>query len=146
MVERLISSPRFEIQAAGWAAGISFSKLSGINSEVESKDYTSNNFLGMNILAKQFGRAKPPHVVLERPLTTQGNAQLFAWHELARTGNPLAKSETSLTITDASGSETLISYLLENAWCSKIDITEAQAGGGVVLMRVTLECDSILPV
>jgi hypothetical protein len=50
------------------------------------------------------------------------------------------------TMMDASGSDTEVSYLLENAWCSRLEVDPAQAGAtSVVMMKVTIECDAIMP-
>lgn len=142
---QVVSAPQFWVVCEGWTTGLGFSKLTGINSTVEPLEYWYSGTLG-NVHTKQFGRAKPPTISLERGLDTSGFAQMFAWHSLARSNNPLAKCPAVFTMMDASGSDTQISYLLENAWCSKLEVDPAQAGQtSVVMMKVTIECDSILP-
>jgi phage tail-like protein len=143
--QQVVSAPRFWIACEGWAVGLGFSKLAGIHSLVEPMEYWYNGALG-NVHTKQFGRAKPPTITLERGLDMSGFAQMFSWHSLARMNNPLAKVPAVFTMMDSSGSDTEVSYLLENAWCSKLEVDPAQAGAtGVVMMKVTIECDSIMP-
>jgi phage tail-like protein len=142
---QVVSAPQFWVVCEGWTTGIGFSKLAGIHSAVEPLEYWYNGALG-NVHTKQFGRAKPPTISLERGLDTAGFAQMFSWHSLARMNNPLAKVPAVFTMTDASGSDSQISYLLENAWCSKLEVDPASVGTtSVVMMKVTIECDAILP-
>jgi phage tail-like protein len=139
----IVSAPRFVVTCEGWTAGIGFSKLAGFTSEVEFQEYSYNNRLG-NVHTKQFGRAKAPSIVLERALDRNGFAQLYGWHQLARMNNPLAKVPAAFDILDKSGQPSL-ACLLENAWCSKLELDAAQAGAAaVVMMRATLVCDSIM--
>jgi phage tail-like protein len=140
-----VSSPRFFVMCEGWTAGIGFSKLAGFTSEVEFQDYSYNSRLG-NVHTKQFGRSKAPTVVLERALDRNGFGQLYGWHYLARTNNPRAKLPASFDICDKAGNPAM-ACLLENAWCSKLELDAAQAGGpAVLMMRVTIVCDSIIQI
>lgn len=139
----VVTAPRFFVMCEGWTAGIGFSKLAGFTSEVEYQEYSYNSRLG-NVHTKQFGRAKAPSIVLERALDRDGFAQLYGWHLLARMNNPLAKLPASFDICDKSG-EPAIACLLENAWCAKLELDAAQAGGpSVVMMRATIICDSLI--
>jgi phage tail-like protein len=139
----VVSSPRFFVMLEGWNSGIGFSKLGGFTSEVEFQEYSYNSRLG-NVHTKQFGRTKAPTLVLERGADRSGFAQLYSWHYLARTNNPLAKLPASFDICDKSGTPAM-ACLLENAWCSKLELDAVTAGGPTVLMmRVTIVCDSIL--
>ncbi|AUI58313.1 phage tail protein [Amycolatopsis sp. BJA-103] len=139
----VLSAPRFVIMCEGWAAGLGFSKLGSLQSEVEFQEYSYNSRLG-NTHTKQFGRAKPPSITLERALDSLGFAQLYGWHLLARVNNPLAKLPASFDILTKSG-EPVLACLLENAWCQKLEIDQTQADASAVsMMRVTIVCDSIL--
>ncbi|WBQ06491.1 phage tail protein [Kribbella sp. CA-293567] len=139
----VVTAPRFFVICEGWTAGIGFSKLAGFTSEVEYQEYSYNSRLG-NVHTKQFGRAKAPAIVLERALDRDGFAQLYGWHLLARMNNPLAKLPASFDICDKAG-EPAVVCLLENAWCAKLELDAAQAGGpAVVMMRATIICDSII--
>jgi phage tail-like protein len=142
--QQVVSAPRFWIVCEGWTTGLGFAKLGGIHSAVEPLEYWYSGTLGY-FHSKQFGRAKPPTIVLERGLDTAGFAQVFGWHALARMNNPLAKVPAMFTMLDASGGDTQLSFLLENAWCSRLEIDPAQAGAtGVVMMKVTIDCDAIM--
>jgi phage tail-like protein len=139
----VVSAARFWVSCEGWATGLGFSELTGFNSTVESQEYSFSGMIG-NVHTKQFGRARPPQITLKRALDATGFAQLFGWHMLARMNNPLAKLPAIFTIMGASG-EVSIVCTLENAWCAKLDIDSAQAGSSnVVMMKATIECDSIL--
>jgi hypothetical protein len=138
-----VSAARFIITCEGWAVGLGFSEMVGFSSAVDFQEYSYNGKLG-NVHTKQFGRAKPPSVTLKRALDAPGFGQLFAWHSLARGNSPLAKVPAAFMIMDASG-ETTASCILENAWCAKLELDPATAGSSsVVMMRTTIECDSVL--
>lgn len=139
----VVSAARFWVSCEGWATGLGFSELAGFNSAVESQEYSYNGLVG-NVHTKQFGRSRPPQITLKRALDAAGFAQLFGWHVLARMNNPLAKLPAIFTIMDAAG-EVSIVCTLENAWCAKLDIDSTTAGSSnVVMMKCTIECDSIL--
>ncbi|MEU4191080.1 phage tail protein [Kribbella sp. NPDC026611] len=141
----VVSSPRFFVMCEGWTAGIGFSKLAGFTSEVEFQEFSYNSRIG-NVHTKQFGRTKAPTIVLERGADRNGFAQLYGWHLLARSNNPLAKLPASFDICDKAGTPAL-ACLLENAWCAKLELDAVQAGASAVLMmRVTIVCDAILQV
>lgn len=144
MPGELFSAPRFWVQCSEWTAGLGFQELAGVRSGVEQQDYWYSSRLG-NTLNRQFGRATPCSLSLKRGLDEQGFLQLFGWHTMARLNNPLAKVPTLFTIMSASGS-TAISCLLENAWCSDLEIDPAQAGATATLMiKAVIQCDSITP-
>jgi phage tail-like protein len=139
----VVSAARFIVICEGWTTGMGFSELAGFNSAVEHQEYAYNGLLG-NVHTKQFGRSKPPSVTLKRALDAPGFAQIFAWHTLARMNNPLAKVPAVFMILDPAG-ETVASCILENAWCARLELDPAQAGQStVVMMRTTIECDTII--
>lgn len=142
--KQLVSAARFIVLCPGWSEGLGFSELAGFNSMVESQEYSYNGLLG-NTHTKQFGRVRPPQIALRRALDMAGFAQMFAWHALARMNNPIgSKVPASFMIMDKSGTPQ-VSCTLENAWCSKLELEPAKAGDStVVMMKVTIECDSIL--
>ncbi|MGX7826370.1 phage tail protein [Actinokineospora sp. 24-640] len=138
-----VSAARFTVCCAGWTESIGFSELTGFTSQVEAQEYSYNGLLG-NVHTKQFGRAKPPSITLKRALDLEGFGRLFAWHALARSNAPVAKVPTWFTIMDAGG-QVAAACLLENAWCAKLDIDTTAAGSAnVVMMKATIECDSVL--
>lgn len=140
---QIVSAARFVVTCEGWTIGLGFSELAGFNSTVEHQDYSYNGILG-NVHTKQFGRARPPSISLKRALDAEGFAQLFAWHSLARMNNPIAKVPAVFMIMGSAG-EITASCVLENAWCAKLELDPAQAGGStVVMMKATIECDTIM--
>jgi phage tail-like protein len=140
---QFVSAARFMVFCEGWAAGLGFSELAGFSSVVEHQEYSYNGIMG-NIHTKQFGRAKPPSITLKRALDAKGFGQVFAWHALARMNNPLGKTPAQFVIMDAEGAPVAV-CLLENAWCAKLELDAASAGANnVVMMKATIECDSIV--
>jgi hypothetical protein len=138
-----VSAARFIITCEGWAVGLGFAEMVGFSSVVEHQEYSYNGKVG-NVHTKQFGRTRPPSVTLKRALDAPGFGQLFAWHQLARSNSPLAKVPAAFVIMDASG-ETTASCILENAWCARLELDPATAGASsMVMMRTTIECDSVL--
>lgn len=142
-MSQIVSAARFVVTCEGWTTGLGFSELAGFNSSVETQEYSFNGLLG-NVHTKQFGRTRPPAISLKRALDAEGFAQIFAWHSLARMNNPLAKVPAVFSIMGPGGDITAM-CVLENAWCAKLELDPAQAGASnVVMMKATIECDSIL--
>lgn len=142
-VTELVSAARFIVTCQFWESGLGFAELAGFNSAVESYEYSFNGTQG-NVHTKQFGRARPPTITLKGGLDPAGFAQIFAWHTMARMNNPKAKVTASFTIMSAAGT-VAADCVLENAWCAKLEIDPVQAGSSnVVMMKTTIECDSIL--
>ncbi|OLR92871.1 phage tail protein [Actinokineospora bangkokensis] len=140
---QVVSAARFVVMCDGWSTGLGFSELAGFSSAVEHSEHDYNGLLG-NVHSKQFGRAKPPSITLRRGLDGEGFARIFAWHALARMNNPLAKVPAMFMIMDAAG-DTKAACVLENAWCSRVEMDTVAAGAaGVVMMKTTIECDSIM--
>lgn len=137
-----VSAARFVISCQGWTTGVGFSELAGFSSGVEAQEYSYAGRLG-NVRTKQFGRVTPPTLVLKRALDSAGFAQLFAWHTLARTNNPLAKVAAEFVMLTAAGLP-VAACVLDNAWCARLELDPAQAGASsMVMMKVTVECDGI---
>jgi phage tail-like protein len=138
-VSSVITAARFVINIDGMET--SFSKLSGITSEVEPAEYISVDPTGGIVHTKQFGKTKPPTVTLERGVDT--NSQMWVWHQAALEGHPNARRSATLKLLDAGGN-TQASYLLEGAWVSKLDIGALKAGdSAVVCETVQIVCDKI---
>ncbi|MEU9129896.1 phage tail protein [Kitasatospora sp. NPDC048540] len=140
-----MSASTFVIQVDGIQVA-TFSELSGINTEVESIEYISTGREGI-VHTKQYGKTKPPTVTLKRGLDT--DAYMWAWHQAVLQGEPAARKTCSLMLFAASRSPSsdspIITYILENAWPSKLDIGGMKAGATeVVTETVVLHCDHIL--
>jgi phage tail-like protein len=68
---------------------------------------------------------------------------IWAWHQLVLEGNLSARRSCALKLQDASG-KTLITYVLSEAWPSKVDIAGLKAGASEVVMEtVEIVCDRI---
>lgn len=142
-MSQYVSAARFTVFCSGWDTGLGFAELAGFNSTVDHQEYAFNGLVG-NVHTKQFGRAKPPSIVLKRALDADGFGRLFAWHALARMNAPMAKVPAWFTIMDAGG-EIAAACVLENAWCARLELDNAAAGSAsVVMMKTTIECDSVI--
>lgn len=141
----VMTASTFVIQVDGIQVA-SFSELSGINTEVEPVEYISTGTSGITH-TKQYGKTKPPQVTLKRGLDTE--TYMWAWHQGVLQGDPTARKTCSLQLFAASVSpksgQPLITYLLENAWPSKLEISGMKAGATeLVTETVVLLCDQIL--
>ncbi|MFJ9558606.1 phage tail protein [Streptomyces fuscichromogenes] len=141
----VMSASTFVIQVDGIKVA-TFSELSGINTEVESVEYISSGPEGI-LHTKQYGKTKPPTVTLKRGLDPE--TYMWLWHQAVLQGDPLARKTCSLQLFAASSSpksgHPIITYLLENAWPSKLEIGGMKAGATeIVTETVVLHCDQIL--
>ncbi|MFJ4966485.1 T4-like virus tail tube protein gp19 [Streptomyces sp. ADI96-02] len=139
-----ISAARFVVSFDG-AAPAYFSELSGITSEVEPTEYIVSPARGGDVIhTKQFGKTKPPTVTLKRGV--DGTAFLFAWHAMARKGDPGARMSGTLELQNAAG-VAQASYRLLGAWPSKVEVGNLKAGASeIVLETVTFTCEEVIPV
>ena len=141
----VMTASSFVIQVDGIQVA-TFSELSGINTEVEPVEYIATGRDGL-VHTKQYGKTKPPQVTLKRGLDTE--TYMWAWHQAVLQGDPAARKTCSLQLFAASQSpksgQPLITYVLENAWPSKLEISAMKAGATeVVAETVVLHCDQIL--
>jgi phage tail-like protein len=123
-----------------------FAELSSMSSEVTPTAYVATGSEGVSH-TQQFGQATPPQVTLKRGLDT--DTYLWAWHQAVLQGNPAARRTCSLLLFASGQSpktgKPVTTYVLENAWVAKMDISGMAAGGSEVVMEtVTLICDQIL--
>ena len=129
-----ISAALYVLSVDGLAQA-KYTGLTGIRSEIEPATGTAGT-------AGQFGTASPPTVTLTRD--ADGSTYAWAWHQAALAGKPAARRTCTLAMQDAAG-KPLMTYVLENAWPSKIDIAGMKAGASEVVMEtIELVCDSIL--
>lgn len=142
-----VVSSNIQITGGYSLKNIAFQELGGINSEINIEQYISSDSTGMISHTKQFGMVKPPTITLKRGLDT--SLALWAWHQMALTGNPNARAPyLSLDIfggglPSIQQGQPLMSYTLINAWCAKINISSAKAGEGFLTEDVMIACDTI---
>jgi phage tail-like protein len=141
----VMSASTFVIQVDGIQVA-SFSELSGISTEVEPVEYISTGPEGI-LHTKQYGKTKPPSVTLKRGMDAE--SYMWAWHQAVLQGEPTARKTCSLQLFAASQSpksgQPIITYILENAWPSKLEISGMRAGASeLVTETVVLFCDQIL--
>jgi phage tail-like protein len=144
----LLTSAIFKIEnEAGTAI---FSELSGINSEVEQQEYMEAGEKGPEF-GRFMGKAKPPTVTLKRAMSSGADTTwIWSWHQQARAGNPLAYQTTTFMLYGAGddpGGAAKMTYMLINAFPTKVEINGMKAGATeVVIQTVTLQCDEIIGV
>jgi phage tail-like protein len=141
----VMSASTFVIQVDGIQVA-TFSELSGINTEVEPVEYIATGTQGI-VHTKQYGKTVPPQVTLKRGLDTQ--TYMWAWHQAVLQGEPGARKTCSLQLFAAAQSpksgQPVITYILENAWPTKLEISGMTAGySELVTETVVLMCDQIL--
>jgi phage tail-like protein len=137
---RIISAARFVLSFDN--VEVTFSELTGISSQVEPAQAVSAGPAGTPVRTKSFGTASPPAVTLARHVDGS-TTELWAWHTAVLEGNPAARKNCALKLLDAGG-QTLLTFVLENAWLSKVDIAGLQAGASQVMMETDeFVCDSI---
>jgi phage tail-like protein len=141
----VMSASTFVIQVDGIQVA-SFSELSGINTEVEPVEYISTGPDGI-LHTKQYGKTKPPTVTLKRGMDAE--TYMWAWHQAVLQGEPTARKTCSLQLFAAAQSpksgQPIMTYILENAWPSKLEISGMKAGSSeLVTETVVLFCDQIL--
>ncbi len=135
----VITAARFIISID--QADISFSELSGINSEVESSEYISVDPQGNINHTKQYGKTKPPTITLKRGVDNDGH--MWVWHQQVLQGNPAGRKTATLTLQDAQGTN-FQKYVMEGAWLAKLEIGGLKAGDSAVVMEtVQIVCDYI---
>ena len=143
--EDIVTSATFQIEAVGGAGKAVFSELGGISSEIEAGEYMEAGEKGPTF-GRFIGRAKPPTVTLKRAMSSGGDTTwIWEWHAKARMADSNAYRHTTLKLFRAGNSETPVkSYLLSNAFPTKVEIAGMKAGATeVVVQTVTLQCDNI---
>lgn len=144
--ETVLASATFRIWTLEGSAD--FAELAGITSEIEQTEYMEAGPVGA-LFSRHPGRSKPPTVTLRRALRTGlSTTWLWSWHQLARASLPGMHRDCSLTLfgpgDDVTGPGRM-TYLLMNAFPSKVEIAGVKAGASeVVLQTVTLQCDDLL--
>jgi phage tail-like protein len=135
----ITTAPRF-VLSVGHADMGTFSELAGIQADIEPAEYISA-FSDSLIQTRQFGKTTPPTVILKRPY--EPSKALWQWHEAVMLGEPDARKDSDLSIQDDAGN-TLLQYVLHEAWPAKLEISGVKAGvSEVAYETLTLKADSI---
>jgi len=143
---RLLTSAVFRLWTVEGSAD--FSELGGIVSEVEQTEYMEAGPVGA-LFSRHAGRSRPPTIVLRRAMRTgPSSTWLWTWHQFARQSLPTMHRDCSLTLfgpgDDLAGSGRM-TYLLMNAWPTKLELGGVKAGGTeVIVQTVTLQCDDLI--
>ena len=94
------------------------------------------------VSSKTFGNASPPTVTLRRGV--DGSTEIWSWHQAVLEGNPAARKTCTLMLQNAGG-QTLLTFVMENAWLSKVNIAGSQPGESQIVMETDeFVCDSII--
>jgi phage tail-like protein len=133
-------TPAPVISASSYVLGfdnveVTFSELIGIQSEIDAATASTTT------PPHPFGTASPPTLTLTRG--ADGNTGIWAWHTAALEGNPAARKNCTLKLQGASG-QTLLTFVLENAWPTTVTIAGLQSGASqLVLETDVFVCDAI---
>lgn len=125
-----------------------FADLGAIVSEVQHSEYVDSGPEGV-MFGRHPGRAVPPSITLKRAMRTGTNELwLWTWHEQARLSLPTMRREAALSFYKAGddlAGEARLTYLLLNAWPSKIEISGTKAGAtDFVYQSVTIQCEHLI--
>lgn len=144
--ETVVSAARFVADFKGSPMQtMAFSELGGINSKVGSQEYIFNDATGKTVHTKQFGKTEPPTIILKRALDAAGNFAILAWHEMARSGDPAARADGTLSVYTAGSKSPETVYVIESAWISEVTITSMKAGSSdVAMIECKLTCEKIV--
>jgi phage tail-like protein len=143
---QVVSAARFVISFSTMEGDLAFSELGGINSKVTPSEYIYSTVQGETVHTKQFGKTEPPTITLKRALDKEGNKALFAWHQMARDGQPGARGDGTLKVGDAQGLDgaNSILYTIVNGWCQELTVAGMKAGDtSVATIEIKIACDKI---
>ncbi len=112
-----------------------------------SVSVTFSSLVGMSSLivpatsGSEFGTPSQPIVTLQR--VADGTTETWSWYQAALTGNPSARKSATLLLQESSGT-TLMTYVLENAWPSGVEVTGLAAGAAQAVTETwTFVCAAI---
>src|SRR5579875_152570 len=133
------SVAQFQLRVNGLGT-LKFTELEGVSSEVQPNQYldTANGAIQHT---KQFGKTKPPTLVLARPLRT--DPQLWTWHMNAADGKAAAATYDAQLVAVGASGNVIMRWYLTNIWPSKISIGNMKAGSNTVTETVTFAADQI---
>lgn len=116
-----------------------FAELEELVSEVEVGEPMSSTG---RVVQRRVGAPLQPTIVLKR--NYRATADLWAWHQRARTGRPDARRDATLKIVPAGNPNKAVTYALVNAVPTRFEITGLKAGGSEAMMEtVTLVCEDV---
>jgi phage tail-like protein len=115
---------------------VAFTGLNRIKSEMATAQYASTGSTG-----NPFGNASPQTVTLTRGV--DGSTEIWTWHMDVLAGKPAARKDCLLKLLDGSG-KTLLTFVMEHAWPSKVEIAGIRSGESQEVMETDeFVCDSI---
>lgn len=147
--QTILSAPRFVIQPVlsskpGW----NFSEMANITTEVEPQEFIYCEPDGTIRHTKQYGKTKPPSVVLKKPMDT--DRSLWAWHMSVQLGNQGAKIACTLSVFPPGSpglpptGAPMFQWTMTQAWPHKLEVSGMKAGNTEAgLLTVTFMCDTI---
>jgi phage tail-like protein len=111
-------------------AQAAFSEVSGLSAEAEVIEYREGSDKQTSA-RKLPGRVRYGNVTLERGLTT--SRELFDWWMTVVNGNVQRRNVAVVLLDDAR--QSLMRWLLRDAWIAKIEVGSMQAKGNDVLIE-----------
>jgi T4-like virus tail tube protein gp19 len=112
-------NPASYVLSLDGAAVVTYSELLKLRSEIDPAAPDADTATH----TKTFGTIMPATVTLRRGL--DANPTIWAWHTAALEGDPAARKTCSLQLMGPSG-QILLTYGLENAWLSTVQIAGPQ--------------------
>jgi phage tail-like protein len=119
-----------------------FQEVTGLNIEVTKSEYRNGNEL-KNHVRKFSSVYKVGDVTLKRGL--MGADDLYKWIDQVRTGDLSAKKSVSIQLRDESGTNTVMTWLLDKAWPMKYTgpALNAKTGTDVAIEEIVLTCEDL---
>jgi phage tail-like protein len=119
-----------------------FQEVTGLNVEVTSSEYRNGNE-GVNHTRKVSSMYKVGDITLKRGL--MGALDLYQWVDTVRTGDPNAKRNIDIQLRDETGTNTVMTWHLSNAWAKKWTgpSLNAKTGTDVAIEELVLSCDNL---
>jgi hypothetical protein len=100
------------------AVDVTFAKLGPITDDIQNQQSCSAG------KCTSTPTPVPPTISLHDPLATGvvTYKDMLAWEQAMRAGNPAGRATATLTLTSSTGTK-IISYILENAWPTNLDVS-----------------------
>lgn len=100
------------------AVDVTFAKLGAITDDIQNQQSCTSG------KCTSTPTPVPPTITLHDPLATGVVAykDMLAWEQAMRAGNPAGRETATLTLTSSAGTK-IISYVLENAWPTNLDVS-----------------------
>ncbi|MDI2146121.1 phage tail protein [Pseudomonas sp. ITA] len=130
--------PTYRYRVAVGDQEMAFSAVSGLEIAYETIEYKD----GIGGVYRMPGQLSPVHITLRRGMVV-GKSQLYDW--ISSTSlNQVEKKDISISLTNASGSELLVTWNISNAFPTKLSAPNFDASSNeVAIEELSLLADAV---